>query len=60
MSLQEENKNTNIPRQKIKHILHCERIFKKKVLQFGVTLTIQIEENYEKNEHSRKAKKHLV
>lgn len=59
MRLQEKNKNTNSPRQKIKHILHGERISPrvKKVLEFGVALTTQIEENYKKNEHSRKAKK---
>lgn len=51
MRLQEKNKNTNSPWQKIKHILHGERISPRveKVLEFGVALTTQIDENYKKN-----------
>lgn len=55
MLLQENEQNTNSPRQKIKHILlfcmvSASHQHVKKALEFGVALTTQIEENYKKNE----------
>lgn len=57
--LKEKNTNVNSPRQKVNRLLGGEKVSPKvrRVLEFNAALTTQIEDNYKKNEESRKSKK---